>query len=142
MATELKKKINVALTIIFWILVTAVIITAAHVTLHLSKVAAVLVNLPLPGAFALFFVPFFCAFVLPFVANIEEVKVTIISAMLAGFIAIALIALVFYTPELLGFAEPTPDYSALVIKDMLVSALGILPGVVVGSTLGGAFATP
>lgn len=120
-----------------WVICAGTIIAASHVLLHLKKVAIA----SLPEALLLFFIPFAACIVMPYAANLQEITTSVYAGIVAGFIALAIVPIVFYAPSFLGYIEFDPNYAAWVIQQMTVSALGILPGVVVGSAIGGAVAT-
>lgn len=126
-----------ALAAFGWVLASAVIIASAHTALHLQKVSAA----SLGEALALFFIPLACTFIQPFLAKVDDIRTAIYMGFLSGIIAMAIIVAALYSPSMFGTVEFWPDYNAFVIKSIMISALGILPAVVVGSTIGGAIAT-
>ena len=135
--TEKSKKLIKNIIIVFWIMLTSIIITFAHISLHLDKVSIV----SIPDVLALFLIPFGCTFILPFLAEFEDIKFAIYACLFVGIFSLILIAIVMYSPSLSGSIEFTDEYAAYVIKQLLISGIAIIPTTAVGGTIGGALSS-
>jgi hypothetical protein len=121
-----------------WVMATSVIIAASHVTFHLSSIAVF--KAP-EAAFTLFFIPLLCSIALPFLAKFSDIKYAVYAGVLSGIIAMALLVVVLYAPSILGTVLFMEGYSVNVMRQIFMSAIGILPSVIVGSVIGGALAS-
>lgn len=120
--------------ILLWIIFTVAIIAYAHVTIHMSTVAVV----RLPGEYLLFLIPFVVSLAFPYVAGIDEIKNALYGGLAIGISSLFVIYAAFYVPSMLGVIMFDENYNLWTIKQVLVSAIAIIPATVVGVTIGGA----
>lgn len=134
---SLLKKITGWGMTVLWVSASAIIMAFAQVSLHLQQVSAV----PLPTVTALFFIPFACAIILPFLAKFDDIRYAIFGGAAAGLIALLLVAVALYTPSILGVIEFNELYAGLVIRNLFISGISLIPASVTGAAIGGAIAS-
>jgi hypothetical protein len=88
-----------------------------------------------PGAVILF-VPILTGFLLGVLLTDEEIVMAAGSGLLSSIIALSLITVFLYAPSLVGVAKSTQPFAAFSLSRIALSAVLLVPLVVVGSVIG------